>query len=294
MIGLLIHKNHGDINKILEDSRNIFKETYLLDDFKYEDKTILLIFEKDVKNIDISKFDFVENVFHKQYTEYLDLAQCTSRFGFHTDLYIPPKRTGDSTIDKKAIQDAESHLALEDLSVLLSADSLIDINREFYIAEIEKIKKSLEKDLYSMDLYELAKAYEISKDHKEIITIATIIYTMKFGKPISKNGYEYNYKPETYWQASTYGDPRFHVHHDMEYYFNEFPHMKKQWIKSLKTRCRNIVKEELGLFRITGFIQFLRDKYVEENTSMIEYKSQEPDIVPMQYDIDIDIDEVPF
>ena len=146
----------------------------------------------------------------------------------------------------------------------------------------------------SMDLYELAKAYEISKDHKEIITIATIIYTMKFGKPISKSGYAYDYKPESYWQASTYGDQRFHVHHNMEYYFNEFPHMKKQWIKSLKTRCRNIVKEELGLFRITGFIQFLRDKYVEENTSMIEYKSQEPDVVPIQYDIDIDIDEIPF
>ena len=60
VIGLLIHKNHGDINKILEDSRNIFKETYLLDNFKYEDKTILLIFEKDIKNIDISKFDFID------------------------------------------------------------------------------------------------------------------------------------------------------------------------------------------------------------------------------------------
>ena len=261
------------------------------------------LYNKKISNIDvlsidddISSYEFVEYDIepNKDEAEYLDLAQTTSRFGFHTDLYIPPKRTGDQAADKKAIQDIESKMALEDLSVLLSADSLIDINREFYIAEIEKIKKSLEKDLYSMDLYELAKAYEISKDHKEIITIATIIYTMKFGKPISKSGYAYDYKPESYWQASTYGDPRFHVHHDMEYYFNEFPHMKKQWIKSLKTRCRNIVKEQLGLFRITGFIQFLRDKYVEENTSMIEYKSKEPDVMPMQYDIDIDIDEIPF
>ena len=226
----------------------------------------------------------------KQFSEYLDLAQTTSRFGFHTDLYIPPARTGDSSIDKKAIQDAESHLALEDLSVLLTNELQTDVTRNIYIAELEKIKKSLEKDLYSMDIYELAKAYEISKDHKEIITIATIIYTMKWGKPVSKNGYEYNYKPETYWQASTYGNPNFHVHHDMDYYFEEFPNMKKQWIKSLKTRCRNIIKEELGLFRITGFIQFLRDKYIEETTSIIEYK-KDNSYVP---EIDIDEAEIPF
>lgn len=226
----------------------------------------------------------------KQFSEYLDLAQTTSRFGFHTDLYIPPVRTGDSAIDKKAIQDAESHLALEDLSVLLTNELQTDVTRNIYVAELEKIKKSLEKDLYSMDIYELAKAYEISKDHKEIITIATIIYTMKWGKPVSKNGYEYNYKPETYWQASTYGNPNFHVHHDMDYYFEEFPNMKKQWIKSLKTRCRNIIKEELGLFRITGFIQFLRDKYIEENTSIIEYKQNDSSIP----EIDISEDEIPF
>ena len=226
----------------------------------------------------------------KQFSEYLDLAQTTSRFGFHTDLYIPPARTGDSSIDKKAIQDAESHLALEDLSVLLTNELQTDVTRNIYIAELEKIKKSLKKDLYSMDIYELAKAYEISKDHKEIITIATIIYTMKWGKPVSKNGYEYNYKPETYWQASTYGNPNFHVHHDMDYYFEEFPNMKKQWIKSLKTRCRNIIKEELGLFRITGFIQFLRDKYIEETTSIIEYK-KDNSYVP---EIDIDEAEIPF
>ena len=290
MIGLLIHKNHGDINLILNESRKTFDKIFTINDFKYEERTILLIFEKDINSIDISRFDFVEYVFHKQYTEYLDMAQCTSRFGFHTDLYIPPARTGDSSIDKKAIQDAESHLALEDLSVLLTNELQTDVTRNIYVAELEKIKKSLEKDLYSMDIYELAKAYEISKDHKEIITIATIIYTMKWGKPVSKNGYEYNYKPETYWQASTYGNPNFHVHHDMDYYFEEFPNMKKQWIKSLKTRCRNIIKEELGLFRITGFIQFLRDKYIEENTSIIEYKQNDSSIS----EIDISEAEIPF
>ena len=305
MIGLLIHKNHGDINKILEDSRNIFKETYLLDNFKYEDKTILLIFEKDIKNIDISKFDFIENIFHKQYTEYLDIAQCTSRFGFHTDHYIPLQRTGDRALDKKAMQDLESTYALDDISVVLDSDEPTHITRDSYVEQLEAIKKSLEKDLKSMSIQDLAKAYDLAKTHIDVITIACLIYTWKYGKPVSKSGYSYDYKPEQYWSESFFGKPDFHVLHDMQYYFDEFPSMQKQWIKSLKTRCRNIIKEELGLFRITGFIQFLRNKHVEESVSMLdEYRKQEEDregeyansstnfkSIPF---IDIDEDEVPF
>ena len=229
----------------------------------------------------------------KQFSEYLDLAQTVSRFGFHTDHYIPPQRTGDKAVDKKAIQDLESILALEDITVCLDSEEPSLITRDVYVQKLNDIKKSLEKDLKSMDIYELAKAYEISKDHKEIITIATLIYTYKYGKPISKNGFAYDYKPEQFWSTSTFGsNPHFHVHYDMQYYFDEFPSMKKQWIKSLKTRCRNIIKQELGLFKITGFIQFLRDKYVEENTSMLdEYRKPEP----MEFsELDIDIDEIPF
>ena len=88
----------------------------------------------------------------------------------------------------------------------------------------------------------------------------------------------------------------------MEYYFNEFPHMQKQWIKSLKTRCRNIIREELGLFRITGFIQFLRNKYVEEEMSEVTYYSKKEDsaadnIVTSkmnEMDFEIEDDEIPF
>ena len=306
MIGLLIHKNHGDINQLLKDSRNIFKETYLLDNFKYEDKTILLIFEKDIKSIDISRFDFVENVFHKQYTEYLDVAQCTSRFGFHTDHYIPLQRTGDRAVDKKAMQDLESTYALDDINVVLDSDEPTFITRDSYVAQLEAIKKSLEKDLTSMSIQDLAKAYDLAKTHYDVITIACLIYTWKYGKPVSKSGHSYNYKPEQYWSESFFGKPDFHVLHDMQYYFDEFPSMQKQWVKSLKTRCRNIIKEELGLFRITGFIQFLRNKHVEESVSMLdEYRKPEEDSeeeysypIPLSTKnfpmIDIDDSEIPF
>ena len=237
----------------------------------------------------------------KEFSEYLDLAQTTSRFGFHTDHYVAPQRTGDKTADKKAIQDIDSAYALEDIAVILE-ETPIPINREIYVSEIEKIKKALKKNMEDMSFEELIKAYDLSKDHREIISIATHVYTLKYGKPVSKAGYEYNYKPEQFWSESNFGKPEFHVLHDMEYYFNEFPHMQKQWIKSLKTRCRNIIREELGLFRITGFIQFLRNKYVEEEMSEVTYYSKKEDsaaddVIPSkmnEMDFEIEDDEVPF
>ena len=227
----------------------------------------------------------------KTFAEYLDLAQCTSTHGFHTDHYIPLKRTGDKAADKKAMQDLESTYSLDDINVILDSDEPTFITRDSYVAQLEAIKKSLEKDLKSMSIQDLAKAYDLAKTHTDVITIACLIYTWKYGKPIAKSsGHSYNYKPEQYWSESFFGKPDFHVLHDMQYYFDEFPTMQKQWIKSLKTRCRNIIKEELGLFRITGFIQFLRNKHIEESVSMLdEYRKTEVEIA-----YDISEEDIPF
>ena len=238
----------------------------------------------------------------KQFSEYLDLAQTTSRFGFHDDDYVAPVRTGDKALDKKNMQEIDSKYALEDIAVVLQ-DTPVPIDRELYVAQIDAIKKSLKKNIEDMSFEELVKAYDLSKDHKEIITIATLVYTLKYGKPVSKAGYEYNYKPEQFWSESFFGKEEFHVLHDMQYYLDEFPHMQKQWIKSLKTRCRNIIRDELGLFRITGFIQFLRNKYVEEEMSEITSYSKKEDSSAdeavsytkmNEMDFEIDDDSIPF
>ena len=238
----------------------------------------------------------------KQFSEYLDLAQTTSRFGFHDDDYVAPVRTGDKALDKKNMQEIESKYALEDIAVVLQ-DTPVPIDRELYVAQIDAIKKSLKKNIEDMSFEELVKAYDLSKNHKEIITIATLVYTLKYGKPVSKAGYEYNYKPEQFWSESFFGKEEFHVLHDMQYYLDEFPHMQKQWIKSLKTRCRNIIRDELGLFRITGFIQFLRNKYVEEEMSEITSYSKKEDSSAdeavshtkmNEMDFEIDDDSIPF
>lgn len=199
----------------------------------------------------------------KEFSEYLDLGQTLSNHGFHTDVYYPPKRTGDKQVDAKALQDANSN-NLEDLSAILT-NELEPIDFNTYNLRISKIKESLTKNLYSLSIKELAAAFDISKDHKEIITIATIIYTYKYGRPVSNAGKEYDYRPENFWSKSVFGaNEDFHIHYSMEEYFAKYPEMKSQWIKALKTRCRTIIKEGKKLFGITGFIKFLAERYEAE------------------------------
>ena len=228
--------------------------------------------EKNVSNVSVLSvkdntdgYDIVEyNVEpDKEFSEYLDLGQTLSSFGFHTDIYVPPKRTGDRKVDAELLQEANRN-SLEDLSAVLSND-LEPIDFETYNLKIQRIKEALTKNLYDLSIKDLAAAFEVSKDHKEIITIATIIYTYKHGRPVSKNGYEYDYKPENFWSTSTFGDNEdFHVHHPMQYYFDMYPDLKSRWIKALKSRLRTIIKEGKKLFSITGFIKYLAEKHEQE------------------------------
>ena len=248
----------------------------------------------------------------KEFSEYLDLGQTLSNHGFHTDIYNPPKRTGNKQVDQLALQEANSN-NLEDLQAILDKDNLEEITLDIYNMKVQSVKASLRKNLYELSMKELAAAFDISKDHKEIITIATIIYTYKFGRPVSKAGNEYNYKPESFWSTSTFGDNTdFHVLHPMEYYFDKYPEMKSQWIKALKTRCRTIIKEGKKLFAITGFIKYLAEKYEEEqsaldipssydrpyengHTSTSGYgSSMKHTSEPDEYDIYYEDDEIPF
>ena len=258
----------------------------------------------------------------KTFAEYLDLAQCTSTHGFHTDHYVPLQRTGDKALDKKAMQDLESTYALDDINVVLDSDEPTFITRDSYVAQLEAIKKSIsERTIYDIDndlkieknkdkilslFKELKTRLELSKHYKEIIELMVIIYTHKHGRPLYE-GKPYNYNPSKFWGIKIDNKkPEFSVIHSMQYYFDEFPHMEKQWTKSLKTRCRRIINEKLGPYRITGLIQFLRNKHVEESVSMLdEYRKPEVDNeeeysypIPLSTKdfpiIDIDDDEVPF
>lgn len=227
----------------------------------------------------------------KKYTEFIDCAQNTSTHGFHTDPYTPPIRTGDNAVDAKAMSEATKDLNMKQLGLVLD-DELEPILRASYVSKLEELKQSLNIPLEKMNPQQLMDTLNLSEDHKEIITCITYFYEKLHGPNIMPWGAEKPYVPSDYWGTSTSGkNEHFHVHYTMDEYFEMAPdEMKPRWIKALKTRCKNICKEKQGLYRITGFIKFMFDKWESDNTSIIEYRKEEYKIP----EIDIDIDEIPF
>ncbi len=225
----------------------------------------------------------------KQFAEYLDLGQTTSSFGFHTDLYSPPSKTNDRKQNAKLLEEANI-FALDDIKAILSKD-IEEMDRSKYTVKVAEVKKTLERPLESLTIIELARAFEIAKDHKEIIKIATLIYTYKFGDPVSKKGFTYKYRPESFWGTSTFGDNEdFHVHHTMQEYFDMVPEKKTMWIKALRTFSRNIIKTGKGLYRITGFIKFLYKKHLEDSINYIDdFKKYNSDTINLEEN-----QEIPF
>jgi len=216
----------------------------------------------------------------KKYAEFLDLAQMTSTFGFYDEPYYPPERTGDKKVDMEAIREANKN-SLEHLKAVLDGSEPKEISIDIYNAKLQEIKAKQREDIKKLSVKDLAAIFEVSDDHKEIITIATMFYMFKYGKPVSKKGFEYEYKPNWFWSAKINEEkPEWSIEHDMSWYFEQCPEKKHEWIKALKSRLRTIIKQELGLFRIQGFIKFLYEKYQEEkmySSVYTEYNMDEDD-----------------
>lgn len=217
----------------------------------------------------------------KQFAELLDLAQCTSRFGFHTSHYTPLIRTGDKDKDKLTKIKSDDDTAINHL-----VDSLTDDLEEFdfdrYKLRIEKLeakeKELADKaaDITTWTMKELARAYDYTDDVSVVISIGSEIYTRKFGDPISKAGRPYKFNPD--WISENIVEA-----------MAKYPEKRRQWLKAYKTRARNIIKSEKNFNGLKFFADFLVENHERELERQEEYAA-----VHQTPDIDIDEDEIPF
>lgn len=231
----------------------------------------------------------------KEFTIFLDCAQNTSTHGFHYEIYNPPIRTGDQDVDKKNLHIEKSKLTLEDLHVVLE-DNLQEILRTDYELKINELKKKLEKEPQDMEFKELIDSFEIAKTHIQIISIGAEIMTRVNGSPISKANKPYKYDPN--W-----------ICEGMQEKFDKYPDVEDKWKRALKTRTRNIIKENKNFNALKFFIDFLEEKYIEENTSFLAdaIKQKQKEMEEQNYyeeeyenkrnyipEIDIDDCDIPF
>lgn len=234
----------------------------------------------------------------KQFAEILDLAQLTKNFGFAEDPYQPPKRTGNRQSDRILIDKINQKWSMDKLDIILNDDnSPTLVTRELYesklreIAEVEAqfikdrqaFKRSLSKptiDSAPIDpemeyMRRVATIINTTNDFYALISAGAEFWTIINGRPTSKALKPYDFNPE--WLSE-----------NIQPALEQYPEKKLHWIKSYRTRVKNLCKQKGNYNGIKFFIDFLVEKYKEE-LELEAYRSgyETPDI-------DINSDDIPF
>lgn len=225
----------------------------------------------------------------KKYAEILDLAQTIRHHGFvDTDPYDPPEQTDDKELNKQLIQKATEPLALENLEITLT-EELEEITREKYEIKIQEIKDNKSK-LSNMTTQELNKKLQLEEDPVVIISIIIILFD-KIHNELMPNrwgqesrGYiASNNKPVVDFVNS--GSIGWIAEDWIELLPKQGEYNQTRYIKSLRTRGRNLLKQKGSIWGLKYFLKWLikEDKEKEESTEIYN-----------NYDFNIAEEDIPY
>lgn len=170
----------------------------------------------------------------KSHAIFLDLAGTVMEHGFHDEIYSPPEPG-----DKSGILLAKETAAAEEIKHIVTEEptEIVRHDVEVFIKELKK----KEKNVKSLGIQELSSIFDVSNDIEVIITVAHEINRLKTGA---------SYTASTVaWICSNWNIN-----------LTLYPEHRTKWIKALKTRAKNIVKENKKLTSLYYFIDFLVEK----------------------------------
>jgi superfamily II DNA or RNA helicase len=261
------------------------------------------VFEYGTKRSSLDAYDVViDNVRpNKIYGEVLDLGQCINNHGFPEEPYFPPVFTGFTLVDKKNMEDATSHLRMEHLKAIIDSDDPEQITRKQYEQKIEEIQSN-EKKLTNLTIRQLSNKLEVSTSPTELIAITAVLFDKvhcddnhydNYGRPA--RGYTSNKGKDVVnflnpnsisWIADNW----------IELLEKEDDYYRHKYIKSLRTRAKNLLKEKGSIWSLRFFIEWLIEEDRIEKEISEEGSSYENSNDDNSYEIviDIDEDEVPF
>lgn len=223
----------------------------------------------------------------KEFTEVLDCAQMLSTHGFvDTDHYEPPIKTEDTDTNKANIDNATRHLKLEGLSAIANKDnSPTLITKKIFKTKSEEIINNRTK-LSNMTLEELVDTLEFSKDPVMMIAIVAVLFEKVYGNNyIAKNGK----------QVSNFCTPK-SITWVSELWTELLPKQsdfnRRKYIKALRTRGKNLVKDRGSFWSLRFFIEFLIKEDSVEYTEDPEDKTYTVKVDGIE--IDIDDADIPF
>ena len=231
----------------------------------------------------------------KHFGEILDLAQCTKKFGFAQEEYIPPKRTGDKLKDRAIIDNHNDKHSMDKLEIILN-DTPTLITRDLYDARLEELEEEERQFIEDKNAFKrnasarrpsepidanpemsyarrLVDIINTTDNFYALISAGGEFWTLLNGRPVSKAGREYDFNAEWLTENITIA-------------LSKYPNKKNHWIKSYRTRIKNICKSKGNYNGIKFFIDFLVEKYQDE----LELEAYSSNI---QF-IDINEDDLPF
>ncbi len=218
----------------------------------------------------------------------LDCGSNISRNFFLDDTFTPVNRTENKQIDKANLARENAKWSLPLLNEFLSDDLTTEISRDWYDSKLDNLR-AIENSIFNNNQEEelvkegtgssnrdidpeevrikheqdMAKNMAMvlrTTDDLEHLAKAYIWFWMYInGSPISKAGHKYVPKTEWFvdkWKAD----------------IDKYPEVRNRFMKALKTRAKNIIKEGKNINSLSFFTNFLLTNYENEIQQQDEYK----------------------
>jgi len=211
----------------------------------------------------------------KEYAEVLDLCRTTEELGFLEDP-IPMVEYGN----RKELKEKLEKLSNPVIGVLANKDEPVEINRKIIVDKIIEINNKRLKSLSDISMEDLGSIFELSREPLEIINIANEISNRVNG--INTKSHRLDTISEE-WNIA----------------LDDYPDFVPLLLRSLKTRCKNIVKTSKGLYvlgpstdKFTSFCDFITSK-----APFIYAKKKDDDSYSFIHDgihVEIDDQEIPY
>jgi superfamily II DNA or RNA helicase len=170
----------------------------------------------------------------KEFAEFLDLAGTTLEHGFHDEIYTAPEYG-----DKKERELVQSRSAAEEIKYIVEEEPTL-VNRDKVTVFVKQLKEK-QKSVSEMGIKDLMAVYEMSDSAYDIINVAHRIKEVKDGTSYKKSTVNW-------------------ISDNWEMNLALYPEYRSKWLRALKTRAKNIVRDNKKLTSLYYFIDFLIEK----------------------------------
>ena len=223
---------------------------------------------------------------NKPYAEILDMAQLVSHHGFvDTDHFKPPERGPSTELNKQFLENATKELKLDNLIAILDDDNLTAVNRTLYDIKIEELKNTKVK-LREMTPRELINKLHVEEDPVIIIAIAVTLFAELYGEEYTaKNGKivkNFRTPSSVTWISELW----------IELLPTQDEYHQRKYLKSLKTRIINMLKDKSSIWGLRFFIEWLISEDAPEPELKVEESTHTMKIDGIE--VEIEDSDIPF